>query len=169
MNKSTFILAILFSSLMTVSAQKIGYINSQEILAALPEVKQANSDIEVMKTMFQKKGEDMVKELQAKYQILQKKQQSGELAPVEIDKQAAVLKLEETKLGEFEQSSQQKIYEKSEELLKPIQDRVNAAIKDVAAEHGFQYIFDSGMGVILYSDPTADATKLVKAKLGIAQ
>ncbi|MFZ1751912.1 MAG: OmpH family outer membrane protein [Saprospiraceae bacterium] len=169
MNKSTFILAILFSSLMTVSAQKIGYINSQEILAALPEVKQANSDIEVMKTMFQKKGEDMVKELQAKYQTLQKKQQSGELAPVEIDKQAAVLKLEETKLGEFEQSSQQKIYEKSEELLKPIQDRVNTAIKEVAAEHGFQYIFDSGMGVILYSDPTADATKLVKAKLGIAQ
>jgi outer membrane protein len=59
--------------------------------------------------------------------------------------------------------------EKSEELLKPIQDRVNKAIKDVATENGFLYIFDSGMGVVLYADPAADATKLVKTKLGITQ
>ena len=57
---------------------------------------------------------------------------------------------------------------KRQELLKPIQDRVNKAIKDVATEKGFLYIFDSGMGVILYSDPAADATKMVKDKLGIA-
>lgn len=168
MNRIYSIITFLFLTIVATNAQKIGYINSQEILASLPEVKQANSDIEVMKTMFQKKGEDMVKELQAKYQDLQKKQQSGELAPVEIEKQSALLKLEEAKLGEFEKSSQDKIYAKTEELLKPIQDRVNKAIKDVATEKGFLYIFDSGMGVILYSDPAADATKMVKDKLGIA-
>lgn len=150
-------------------AQKIGYVNSQEILATLPEIKQANSDIDVMKTMFQKKGEEMVKELQTKYQTLQQKQTSGELAPVEIEKQAAALKQEEAALGQFEQTSQQTIVTKSEELLKPIQDKVNKAIKDVAAENGFLYLFDSGMGVVLYADPASDATKLVKAKLGIAQ
>ncbi|MBL0100204.1 MAG: hypothetical protein IPP49_09295 [Saprospiraceae bacterium] len=68
----------------------------------MPEVKQANSDIDVMKAMFQKKGEDMVKELQTKYQALQQKQASGELAPIEIEKQSAALKAEEAKLGEFE-------------------------------------------------------------------
>lgn len=167
MNRIYSIITFLFLTIVATNAQKIGYINSQEILASLPEVKQANSDIEVMKTMFQKKGEDMVKELQAKYQDLQKKQQSGELAPVEIEKQSALLKLEEAKLGEFEKSSQDKIYAKTEELLKPIQDRVNKAIKDVATENGFLYIFDSGMGVILYSDPASDATKMVKDKLGI--
>ena len=168
MNRIYSIITFLFLSIVATNAQKIGYINSQEILASLPEVKQANSDIEVMKTMFQKKGEDMVKELQTKYQDLQKKQQSGELAPVEIEKQSALLKLEEAKLGEFEKSSQDKIYAKTEELLKPIQDRVNKAIKDVATEKGFLYIFDSGIGAILYSDPAADATKMVKDKLGIA-
>ena len=85
MNRIYSIITFLFLSIVATNAQKIGYINSQEILASLPEVKQANSDIEVMKTMFQKKGEDMVKELQTKYQDLQKKQQSGELAPVEIE------------------------------------------------------------------------------------
>ena len=162
------VFAFIFSSL-SVSAQKVAYINSQEILASLPEVKQANSDIEVMKGMFQKKGEEMVKDLQMKYQDLQQKQAGGTLAPVEIEKQAAALKAEEAKVGVFEQSSQQKIMEKSEELLKPIQDKVNKAIKDVASENGFLYIFDSGMGVVLYADPAADATKLVKTKLGITQ
>ncbi len=167
MNRILSATLVLLSFFISANAQKIGYINSQEILASLPEVKQANSDIEVLKSMFQKKGEEMVKTLQIKYQDLQKKQTSGELAPVEIEKQAALLKQEESKVGEFEKSSQQKIYEKSEELLKPIQEKVNKAIKDVASENGFLYIFDSGAGVVLYADPNADATKMVKAKLGI--
>ena len=167
MNKVILAFFLVFSIQLGVNAQKIGFINTQEILTLLPEVKQANSDIEVMKAMFQKKGQEMVQSLQTKYQELQKKQQTGELAPVEIEKQSAALKLEEGQLGEFEQSSQQKIYEKSEELLKPIQDKVNQAIKDVAAENGFLYIFDSSQGLVLYADPTADASKLVKAKLGI--
>ena len=91
------------------------------------------------------------------------------MSPVEIDKQGALLKLEETKLGEFEKSSQEKIYLKSEELLQPIQDKVNTAIKAVATEGGYLYIFDSGMGMILYSDPAADVTNLVKTKLGIVK
>ena len=168
MNKVILSFFLLLSIHFGVNAQKIGFINTQEILTLLPEVKQANSDIEVMKAMFQKKGQEMVQTLQAKYQSLQKKQQTGELAPIEIEKQAAALKLEEGQLGEFEQSSQQKIYVKSEELLKPVQDKVNKAIKDVASENGFLYIFDSSQGLVLYADPSADASKLVKTKLGLA-
>lgn len=167
MYKIIFISFCLFAQWMGANAQKIGYVNSQDILVSLPEVKQANSDIEVLKSMFQKKGEEMVKELQMKYQELQKKQGSGELAPIEAEKQTAALKQEETKLGEFEQSSQKMIYDRSEELLKPIQDKVNKAIKDVAAEAGFLYLFDSGTGLVLYADPNVDATALVKSKLGV--
>lgn len=167
MNKFIILLSIFFAFNITAQAQKVGYIDSQQILASFSEVKQANSDLEVMKSMFRKKGEEMVKDLQGKYQILQQKQSSGELAPVEVEKQAAMLKLEEAKLGEFEKESQQKIVDKTEELLKPIQDKVNAAIKEVATESGFLYIFDSSVGVVLYGDPSVDATKLVKTKLGI--
>ena len=109
MNKFFILVFITIVSTFSLNAQKVGYINSQEILTSLPEVKQANSDIDVMKGMFQKKGEEMVKDLQMKYQDLQQKQAGGTLAPVEIEKQAAALKAEEAKVGEFEQSSQQKI------------------------------------------------------------
>ncbi|MBL0100203.1 MAG: OmpH family outer membrane protein [Saprospiraceae bacterium] len=50
-----------------------------------------------------------------------------------------------------------------------MQDKITKAIKDVAAENNFLYIIDSGMGVVLYADPAADVTKLVKVKLGISQ
>jgi outer membrane protein len=168
MNKYVFS-ALLFMSLCSVTnAQKFGYINSQDILEFMPEFKTANSELDVMKGMFEKKGKDMVATLQAKYQDLQKKQESGTVAPIDIQNQADALKKEEAALGEFEKTSQTAIYTKTEELLKPLQEKFNKAVKDVAAENGFSYIFDSGAGLILYSDPSSDATKFVKAKLGIA-
>lgn len=51
--------------------------------------------------MFQKKGRNGERSSD-KIRRFAKKQTSGELAPVEIEKQAALLKLEEAKLGEFE-------------------------------------------------------------------
>lgn len=150
-----------------VHAQKVGFMNSQEILDAMPEVKQANSDLEVMKNMFKKKREDMVRELQIKYQDLQQKQAGGELAPVEIDKRAQALKDEESKIMEFDTNSQRTLAEKAEELLKPIHERVNKAIDEVAKENGYLYIFDSANGLILYADPSADVTKSIQAKLGL--
>lgn len=163
-----FFLLILTIGALSVQAQKIGYVNVQEIFSLLPEVKEVNTEIETMKTMYSKKGEDMIKSFQMKYQDLQQKQQSGQLAPIEIEKQAASLKEEENKIVEFEQTSQQEIYAKTQEMLKPIQDKLNQAIQEVAKENQYLYIMDTSLGMILYADPTGDATTLVKTKLGIA-
>ncbi len=163
------ILSIIFITFLafSIQSQNVAYVNTENILASLAEVKQANSDIEDLKTMFQKKGQEMLQELQMKYQELQQLQASGTLAPVEIDKRGAALKEEENTLREFEKSSQMKIYQKSEELLGPIQDKVNKAIEDVAKEAGYIYIFDAGTGGILYADKNIDVTEKVKEKLGI--
>jgi outer membrane protein len=154
---------------MMTQAQKFGYINSQEILELMPEYKTAKSDLDVMKSMFEKKGKDMVTSLQNKYADLQKKQESGTVAPIELQKQADALKAEEGQLGDFEKTSQETIYKKTEELLKPIQEKFNKAIAEVAKDNGFAYIFDSGAGLILYADTASDATKMLKAKLAIAE
>lgn len=45
--------------------------------------------------------------------------------------------------------------------------QVNQAIKDVAKEKGFQYVFDWTAGVLLYADDSKDITKLVLTKLGV--
>ena len=109
----------------------------------------------------------MVQVLQQKYQEFQQKQANGELSPVEAEKQGQALKEEEQTLVAFEQESQQKLMAKSEELLQPMQDKVNNAIKMVAQENGYAYILDISQGSVLYADPTTDVSALVKAKLGI--
>ncbi len=61
------IILIIAASALHLSAQKVGYLNTQEILAMMPELKEANSNLEVMKTMFSKKGQEMLQALQQKY------------------------------------------------------------------------------------------------------
>jgi len=159
----SFVFAIgLFANM---NAQKFGYVNTQELLSQLPEVKEANANIEDLKKQLQKKGQSMVTALQAKYQDLDKRQ--NELSPKQLESEANLIRQEEQKIAEFEQSSQQKIIQKSEELLAPIQQKVQNAIDAVAKEKGYTYLFDASLGFILYADPSTDVTSAVKAKLGI--
>lgn len=152
---------------LSLNAQKFGYINSQELIQAIPEVKEANANIETYRNQLLKKGEEMIKSLQTKYQGLQAKQASGEIAPKQLEVEAQTLKQEELKIAEFDQKSQQQIFEKSESLLAPIREKVQKAIDDVAAENGFEYIFDYSVGFLIYADESLNVSDKVKAKLGV--
>ena len=163
----SLILVAMLSFSLSASAQKFGYINTQELIASVPSVKEANSNIETYTKQLQGKYENMIKSLQTKYQALEAKQQTGEISPKQLEAEAQLLKAEEQKIAEFEQSSQQKIASKGETLLKPLRDQIQKAIDDVAAENGYDYIFDASMGVILYADKVTDVSALVKTKLGL--
>ncbi len=154
-----------FALSFNASSQNFGYVNTQELLTQLPEVKEANANIENLKKQLQKKGQNMIADLQAKYQDLERRQ--NDLSPKQMEEEAVKIRTEEQKIAEFEQSSQQKILAKSEELLQPIQQKVQTAIDAVAAEDNYTYIFDASLGVLLYADPAADITNKVKAKLGL--
>lgn len=151
----------------TLTAQKVGYVDTQALIQDIPEVKEANSNIETYKTQLQKKGQEMVKALQTKYQNLERKQANGEISPKELEVEAAKLKEEEQALAQFEQTSQEKIMKKGETLLKPLRDRIQKAIDEVASENGYAYIIDASIGVLLYADPSSDVGAMVKAKLGL--
>lgn len=159
-------LAIMLMGVATaVQAQKFGYVNSSAILAELPEVKQAESNLEALQGQLQKKGESMVKALQDDFMELQKQVQAGTLAPKEQTQREQKLQEEEQKIAKFEQDMRKQIQEKRDELLSPIYEKVNQAIKDVAKENDYQFIFDQG--VLLYAEDSQDVSELVKAKLGV--
>ena len=163
--KSLLVLCAFFIT-TSVSAQKFGYMNSQLILSEMPAVKMANSNLENFQKQLQKKGQAMYNSLKAKYTKLSEQEQSGQIAPVELEQQSALLKQEETKIYEFEQKMQQDVAEKRQTLLQPIYDKVNTATKTVAEENGYQYIFDISVGgILLYAEETLDVTAQVKAKL----
>lgn len=158
---------VIIALLMTVAvqAQKFGYINSSALLVDLPEVKQAESDLEAFSKQLQKKGQDMVAKFQTDVQAFQKKVEAGELSPKQQDEEEKRLEAVRAELGKYEQDMTTQIQTKRETLLKPIYDKVNDAIKAVATEGGYQYVFDQG--VLLYFEPSADISAAVKKKLGI--
>ena len=167
--KKTLLLTL--GLIMTIAvvgfSQKFGYINSVAVLAQLEEVKQADSDLKAFQTQLTKKGQEMVKELQDKAAELERKKEQGTVSPKDYQTQAAKLQEEEAAIGKYEQEVYEKIAQKRETLYKPILERVNTAMQDVAKENAYLIVFDSSTQILLYGDESLDVTPLVKAKLGL--
>jgi outer membrane protein len=111
-------------------------------------------------------------ELKAMYAEFEKKyadyERDGALMP-QITRNAKEKELQDlqARIRKFEQDAQDVLQEKQGELLQPIIDRAKKAIEEVAKENGYNYVFDSGLGTLLYSDESDDIMSQVKKKLGI--
>lgn len=169
MKKTLFLTLSLLLALSTGAfAQKFGFCNSLSLLAELPEVKQADSDLQAFQTQLTKRGQDMVKQLQDKAADLDRKKEVGTISPKDYDTQTAALKEEQTKIEAYQQEVYQKLAEKRETLYKPILEKVNTAMKDVATEQGFTMVFDQASSILIYADESLDVTKFVRTKLGLS-
>jgi outer membrane protein len=75
----------------------------------------------------------------------------------------------ENKISDLRQKKfgvQGELFQKQEELMKPIHNMIFNAIQDVAEENDYDFIFDrSGDILFLYSKPQYDVTNLVLEKL----
>lgn len=163
--KITSLLVVLFCITLSAQAQKFGYINSASIMEEMAEVKQADATLEALQKQLQKKGQGMVEALQKDYGEIQQKIERGELSPKQQEEEGKKLQDRQTEIQKFEQDMVAQLQEKRSKELQPILDKINQAIKDVAKENGYQFIFDEA--VLLYKEESQDVTPMVKAKLGM--
>ena len=64
--------------------------------------------------------------------------------------------------------AQQDLQQQQQTLIQPVLEKANNAIKEVAEENGFVYIFDISRGnPVYYSDNSIDIISLVRTKLGL--
>ncbi len=164
--KISLMLAIALVFTASVQAQKFGFVDSAGILEDLPEVKQADANLEALQKQLQKKGQGMLEQLQQDYLAVQQRIERGELSPKQQEEEGQKLQARQTELQQFEQDMVNQIQTKRNELLEPIMERVNQAIQDVAKENGLQFIFDKQ--VLLYFEDSQDFSSQVKAKLGMS-
>ncbi|MCW5924807.1 MAG: OmpH family outer membrane protein [Saprospiraceae bacterium] len=158
-------LALVFAT--EVFSQKFGHCNSAELLLQLPEVKAADSDLQAFQTQLTKRGQERVKAFQDAAAELERKKSQGTISPKDFDAQYAKLEQERENITKYEEEVYQKLAQKREELYKPLLDKVNKAMSDVAAENGFALVFDSSTDVVIYADESLNVINLVKTKLGI--
>ncbi len=160
-------LAIIFAS--TVSfAQKIGYVDTDYILSSIPEYKAAQAEIDKTSVDWQKEIEVKYAEIDKLYKIYQaesvlltddmKKKRENEI----INKEKEVKDLQKQRFG-----VDGELFTKRMELVKPIQDKVYNAVKQVAERGGLAFIFDkAGQVSLLYSNSKYDKSEDVLNLLG---
>ncbi len=143
---------------------KMAYVNSDEIIMAMPETAAMKTTLEKLQQQFEKELKSMEDEMAKKYTALQ--QQSDTLAEsIKVRRLKDVTDIRE-RAETYQRESQEELYKKQQELYVPIQQKVMEAIKAVAEENGYSYVADKG--VYLYISPNAiNATPLIKKKLGL--
>ena len=162
--KTLLFATVLFGGATSFSSaqSKIAHINKQELIKAMPAYTQAQAEIDKLGKTYEATIQGSLKELDTKL-----KQYNAEAeAQTQEENQKRMEEVEGMKqsLGQYQQQAQKDLQEKEYNLLKPIVEDADNAIKAVAKAQGFQYVVDSAMLIVADGkDLMAD----VKKHLGI--
>ena len=160
-----FLIALLPLGAMAQSL-KIGHVNSQEIIALMPDVETMNTKMKEAQDAWENELLKMREEYYAKIKAFQ----DSQATLTESIKQARQSELAdmEQRIGNLNQAATDDLQKKNQELAAPILEKVRKAMNEVAAENNFTYVFDTTTQTIVYMGPSAnDITPLVKKKLNL--
>ncbi|MFM2305395.1 MAG: hypothetical protein RLZZ367_64 [Bacteroidota bacterium] len=165
---SVFI-AAMFLMIGAVSAQqKIGHINSLEVLQAMPEFKQMSTDIQKQKDSYTKVLEGMYGDYEKKQKDLQAMSQDKNTPDAILESKIQELQDLQKRIQDFENKVNEELQKAQQDKLKPINDKYLKAVKEVALANGYSYILDVVQGSLAYfPEGQNDVTDLVMKKLGI--
>jgi outer membrane protein len=151
---------------MAQAQVKIAHVNTAEILDAMPDKAKAEKDLEKYYGELQSQLQTMAQEYQTKMQDYEANQATMSNL-VKQSKEKEIIDIQ-NRIQQFQANAEGEFENKRAELLKPILDKIQAAINQVGKEKGYTYMLDLATGAAVYvSDDAIDATNDVKAKLGI--
>jgi outer membrane protein len=157
----------LLCGVLTTQAQspKLGHINSTDLLQAMPEIKKADSTLQAYQKQLEDQNQTMLTEYQGKLADYQKNEPTMPDAVKEVKQQE--LQDLQNRIQQFQQTAQDKFQSKKEELYSPVLKKAEDAIKQVAKENNYAYVFDTSAGAVIYYQDAEDLTALVKKKLNL--
>lgn len=158
------LLAIMIALPSMAFAQKFGVIDTQALTQSLPEMKEAQTQLEASVKKYQDEEANLRAEIEKKGKELEAMDES---TPQAIkDRRMGELQDLYAKAQQFQQTASQDLQRQQEQLMAPIQQKVITAIKSVGAEGNFTMIFENVNPLYTGTD-VIDVTPQVKAKLGI--
>lgn len=150
--------------------QKFAHINSSDLLQSMPEMKTADANFQTFAKAKQSSLELMDAERQKKIGIYQDKyktlsEANKEALGKELESLGKEIQDMENRIKDTEQKSQEELNTKRSELYQPVFERAEKAVKQVAKEKGYAYVFDVSQPGVVYFDGGDDIIETVKAKL----
>ncbi len=160
------LLTLLVAAGSSAMAQvKLGYINTQELIEAMPERDSANTKYEKLYTELSSQLEEMQVEYQR--QLTEYTQQMSTLTPAVQTQREQSLQDMLRRIQESQQLAQQDLERSNQELFAPIVEKATTMIPKVAKDNGITAVFDSPT-LIYYDESTMiDLLPLVKRELGL--
>jgi outer membrane protein len=157
--------------LMTTAAafaQKYAFVDTEYIRKNIPAFNTAQEQLDKLSKQWEKEVADgyaVVEQMYKSYQnesVLLSQDMKTKREEAIISKEKEMKDLQNKYFG-----MQGELFKKREELVKPVQDEILKAIKEIAVDGNYAVIFDSAAGGnILFANPKYDISDQVLQKLG---
>ena len=168
MKKIILTLSILTATSIALFAQKIAYVDTEYILGQIPEYKSAQAELDKVSVQWQKEVETKYAEIDKMYKAYQaeqillteemKKKREGDI----IAKEKEAKDLQKQRFG-----VDGELFKKRQELVKPIQDKIYAAVKTISEKGGYSIMFDKASEItMLYTSAKLDKSDDVLELMG---
>ncbi|MBP9151558.1 MAG: OmpH family outer membrane protein [Flavobacteriales bacterium] len=159
---------ITFGFVLSASAQRFGYVDSNYILESIPEYQNKQKELNEISVQWQDEIEKMYAEIDRMYkdfqaeQILLTDDMKRKREDQIIEKEKEAKEKQKQRFG-----FQGDLFQKRQQFTKPIQDKVYAAIKEIADARGYAVIFDkAGTLTMLYTSEKYDLSEDILDALG---
>ncbi len=168
MKKLFLIFCILGLSLMGF-AQKFAYVDTEYILGNIPAYKEAQEQLNKLSAQWQKEIENEYAEIDKLYKqfqidkLLLSEEMKNKREQEIMQREKDVKQLQKKRFGPNGDH-----FKKEQELIKPIQDEVYNAIKEIASTGGYGIIFDTSSSslTMVYTDQKYDISDEILKKMG---
>ena len=161
-----FLFVIPFTSL-TNGQLKIGYVDSDSIMDKFPDAQDARQKLDAIILEWQTELTKLENNWKTKYDDYEKRKLIL-TDQTRAETESELIKLEQ-QIGDYREKkfgTNGELFQKQDEIMKPVQNKVFSAIQDVAKDEDFDFVFDrSGDVMLLFAKTEYDVTALVLDKL----
>jgi outer membrane protein len=168
MKKLISILTLAIVLVLPAMAQKYAFVDTDYILNKIPSYKAAQDQLDKLSEQYQTEVKTRYEEIDKLYRdyqaekVLLTDDMKSKREEQIVTKEKEAKKLQNDYFGE-----EGLLFKKREELVKPIQDEVYNAVKEIANESGYAVIFDTSSSTsMLYTNPRYDVSDEVLTRLG---
>jgi outer membrane protein len=162
-----FILLILLAPSLAFAQLKIGYIDSDTIMENLPDAQDARQKLDALIQEWQTELNKLEGDWKSKYDDYEKRKLiMTDQTRVELEQELVKMEQQISEYREKKFGTNGELFQKQDELMKPVQNRIFKAIEEIALEEELDYVFDrSGDIILLYAKEEHDLTARVLEKL----
>lgn len=167
MKRLLLVLALVAVCASAPAQSKIGHITSETIMQTLPEAVDAQKSLDNLVSQWEGELQRMQADWKRKFDDYDKRKlilTDQARADAERELRDLDQAISDYRTKKFGQNGE--LFQKQNEVMKPIQNKIFKVLEDIAREEGYDYVFDrSGEILLLYANDKNDLTQKVIARM----